>query len=404
MSRKDLLLDPSLMTSSKASDLIVPQKDHKEAKGEEKKIDHSHDHQRPKKKRWAEILAWLPEKDSLESFGHVAVGTYSQDENETITEETYASFYPKKAVLSKTGEPVCDEEEIGCESHQDHFHSRIQDYLTYQGDIHSRQAQVIKIYTLDVDAIDQKFKEFKKNPNPTWSIFGSYVKSDDKNTKNCAGLCFTLLEAGGLFSRLGYQNNKGGTYYLPGWGFVGGVSGPAVLTMVLVGGALGGALGPGGAAIGAGVSLLSWYIVTVQTTKLVKEICTPREVYAFVKKIQEVETVLLNPKIGVMVERIQQEILRLRGTKKLGVFIDGSAKDKAIHLEAALLRAQRASGLTTIGDFLLYSYQGMGSIFDEINALRSSSLTKNISRVTTTFKNLMIVEGLEDVLSRPTPR
>ncbi len=229
-------------------------------------------------------------------------------------------------------------------------------------------------------------------PSFSWSVLGSMIiLFEDNTTKNCAGLCFSLLEAGGLFSKLGYENGKD-LYYLPGKGFVGGVSAFAAFTMILVGGAVGGTLtiemGPGaiaGVVIG---SLAGWLGVTIGVRQTVKQICTPTEVYEFAKKLKQVEESLSSSDIPGIRKKIRTEISRLQETTSI---ISKSAKDKAIHLEAALLRAERVNESKTVGEFLSYSYKGMPTIFEEAHATRRRSLGGiiKIAMPTDTFNNIM---------------
>ena len=356
-----------------------------------------------------EIKAWLPKKDGVQnnrqiSYGHVALRTYYEDEKGTIVEEgIYASFWPKadQAATPKS-ESSCSPHK--CDCHKDHLHSKNQDDLLYKQEPPAEN--FVKLYTLDIEKIKKKFQEFTAKADFSWGTFGSWLAFEDDKTKNCAGLCFSLLEAGGLFSKLGYQDNHRGMHYLPGRGFIGGVSGFAIFTMVLVGGAVGGSLtiemGPGsiaGCVIG---SLAGWYLLTVGMAKLVNELCTPREVLGFAKQIAMIEKVLLSKDIPGVIKKIETEILRLRQISSFIFFSDTSAQNKAIHLEAALLRAKRADGLQRVIDFLFYSYKEMPSIFDIANELRASFLTNNISRPTATFKNLFI--ALPAVKQDPAPQ
>jgi len=54
----------------------------------------------------------------------------------------------------------------------------------------------IDLYSLDVDAINAEFKKFQDSGG-RWSSFGGSIFTG-KNTQNCSGLCFRLLEAGGI--------------------------------------------------------------------------------------------------------------------------------------------------------------------------------------------------------------
>ncbi len=339
--------------------------------------------EREERKPCVEIRVWLNSNKS--SVGHVALRTYYENDDGNIVQEgIYASFWPGKKALTLKDVPNC-KEGLRCDRHKDHIHTKNQDDIGYT----TNPTNIIKLYTLDITKIEQKFREFTEG-NFRWELLGSLLVFENDDSKNCAGLCFSLLEAGGLFSKLGYQNNERGTHYLPGKGFIGGVSGFAAFTMILVGGAVGGALtiemGPAAIAGCVVGSFAAWYLLTIGLENVIKKLVTPREILKFGQKISQVESVLLSQDLVGMEQKISTEILRLRNTKTILFFEDTDALNKSTHLEAALNRAKQNTGLVNVAEFLLYSYEGMSSIMAEANTLR---LFSSLSRPTTTFRNLI---------------
>lgn len=319
-------------------------------------------------KSCVEIRYWPPNKSgdgkSILDFGHVALYSYYEDDNGEKTLVSYASFWPG--------------------SNGGKCRTKNEDDLHYQV-----FPKTVKIYTLDITKIKNRFDEFK-NSGCSFNLFtGSLLTFADDDTKNCAGLCFCLLEAGGLFSKLGYQNNSRGTHYLPGKGLIGGTTGIIALTMIVVGGAVGGTLtiemGPGaifGCVLG---SLVGGIASVILLDQLFKEICTPKEIYKFAKQVRQIETTLLSTDLSGIETKLEQEISRLFQTKTFGFFQDNGAWEKATKLLDAVQRAKKANDLVTVVDFILYSDNGMPSIFEISNELRDFSI---ISRPTETFKNL----------------
>lgn len=308
-----------------------------------------------------EIRYW---PGGLLDFGHVALYAYFIDNDGKKIPVTYASFWP-----GENG-GIC--------------RTKDEDDLYY-----NVSPETVKIYTLDIIKIKNKFDNFKESGCSFNFYTGSSLTFENDDTKNCAGLCFSLLEVGGLFSKLGYQNNDRGVHYLPGKGVIGGTVGSIALIMILVGGAVGGSLtiemGPvaiAGCVLGAFAGGLSAVLLL---NKLHKELCTPKEIYNFAEQVSKIETTLLSTDIPAFKEKLEQQISRLLQTKTLGFFQDRSAWEKATKLSEAVERANNQNELITVADFILYSEHGRPSIFDIANELRDLSI---ISRPTETFKNL----------------
>lgn len=330
-----------------------------------------------------EIRAWLPEKDGIQndgdiSFGHVALRTYYVDSNRKFIEKgIYVSFWPKSNLSANPkSEAICPDK-IQCDRHLDHFHGKDQDDLRYRREPPAKN--IIKLYTLDIEKIQQEYLEFKANPNRSWGIFGSFMPFEKNTTKTCSGLCLYLLLTGEFFTNLGYANNKNCYKY----------SAKTYNNKFF-------------AAASVPLTLILWIFGLLGIVyPIVNALYTPREVLEFAKKLEEIETVLFSNDIAKIEKKLENEILRLRNTKTAAFFTDSSAVNKAIHLEAALLRAKNASELKTVADFLFYSYQGMDSIIDAANVLRGSYVAKQLTGTTTTFKNLFSSENQEFVREMP---
>lgn len=323
------------------------------------------------------------------SLGHAALQTHSGGED---NKGEYISFWPGSACRSAHADAKSKGKEYPCTIHdRDHFHTRDIDKTIYQKE--PPAGYTYRFETLDVEAIHRRFRAFKDSKFE-WSLLGSsLLKENDHSSKNCAGICLFLLEAGGLFSRLGYKRQN--DYYFPGHGFMAGVAGAGAATAVLIGGACGGAMtletGPGAIA-GYAIGALAGFAVFAYTSKkLYKSTFTPDGMRFLLENLKLIETSLfLQANDFKEVERrVQSEIQRLTKKAKGIFFDDKAASDKAIKLKGALKHAKEASYLLDSNlEFLTHRVNGL-SILDIINENRFRS---SVSRPTKSYQNLFLVD------------
>lgn len=144
----------------------------------------------PREMNKVTIRAWIPRKSALSSIirlnkpemGHASLQTHIGGSD---GKGIYASFWPEDPI-SLINPTVSAKREDECTLADDK--SRCPDRLY--------EYKKVKFYMSDIIAISEAYRKFR-NSNFNWGVFSSSFLAK-KNSQNCAGLVYILLEAGGI--------------------------------------------------------------------------------------------------------------------------------------------------------------------------------------------------------------
>lgn len=72
--------------------------------------------------------------------------------------------------------------------------------------------KIICLYSLDIQAIEARFKEIYSDPNfRGWTLLGNNILLNRGNAHSCASLAYTLLKAGGIYELISSFNSSYGS-------------------------------------------------------------------------------------------------------------------------------------------------------------------------------------------------
>lgn len=138
------------------------------------------------------IRIWKPEK--FGEIGHVSLETKVGDSCGTKPHGAlgiYASIWPEQKTFMTT---FFDQSPV---------HSKLHDDLVHYDD---RNPEIYEIRTLDVKAINEAYKVFRKI-KCNWNLLGSSIFKSKEN-QNCSGLVFYLLQQGDAHIQSANKNQK----------------------------------------------------------------------------------------------------------------------------------------------------------------------------------------------------